>query len=748
MLQHTLIDSDNTENKKPTSPVYYLEIAVNRPLFQNFTYYSPTPVEVGSRVLIKIGKSSEVGIVTSTQTQIPDANFKIKAIDKLLDPVPTFSRDTLTLLEWAAGYYLQPLGEILFTFLPKYLKREESLTSLYSDVYSSIDRAEQTALPKNAHKQIEALEFITTHSPISKEILRKHGIQSQTLKQLLDKQLIVKHSTAPKAKHTSTESPTFLTLNEEQKHATQAVIQSEDSFNCFLLEGITGSGKTEVYLNISQHFLSQGKQVLLLVPEIGLTPQLADRLQSQLPFPVITLHSDLANKERASRWLQSHDSDPVVLIGTRSAVACNLPNLGCIILDEEHDSSFKQQEGTRYHSRSLAIKRAQLAEIPIVLGSATPSIETLINTQEGKYKHLTLTMRATGATLPDIHLEDTNLLAPDKVFPEKTIASITETLSNQQQALVFINRRGYAPTMQCSQCHWIAECSDCDVAMTVHRSTNSLNCHHCESTSAIPQRCPKCNSPYLTALGFGTERIESELTALFPNHPILRMDRDSTQNRGSVEKIRDQLNKGEPCILIGTQMVAKGHDFPNLTLTVVLNCDNGLHSQDFRAKETMIQNLIQVSGRSGRGTKHGQVIIQTNYPDHPTLKHLKNQDYQAFVKEELIHRKALDLPPYAYQATIRMQSLMDNTAYEKLQTVEQQLKHSSQSQLHHDLIISYAMPASIEKKSNWYRYLIVLSSPSRKRLHQYLSFSQELLAKHRRTKKLKWVIDVDPLDTL
>lgn len=748
MHQQTLINSENLANEEPAKSGHYLEVAVNRPLFQSFTYYSHTPVEIGSRVLIKIGKSTEVGIVISAETVKPETDFKIKTIEKLLDSKPTFSEDILKLLKWTANYYLQPLGEIVFTFLPKYLKGDDPLTSLNTDVYSHIDKTDRSALSKNAHKQLEAYDFIATNGPISKDSLRKNGIQSQTLKQLLDKQLIEKHSVTPKAEISSTKKQPTLTLNEEQNNAAQAVIESKGRFNSFLLEGITGSGKTEVYLNISQHFLNQGKQILLLVPEIGLTPQLADRLQSQLSFPVITLHSDLANKERASRWLQSHDANPVVLIGTRSAVACNLPNLGCIILDEEHDSSFKQQEGTRYHSRSVAIKRAQLSDIPVVLGSATPSIETLINAQEGKYKHLTLTTRATGAELPDIHLEDTNTLTPDKVFSDHTITSITETLTNQQQALIFINRRGYAPTMQCSQCHWIAECTDCDVAMTVHKSTNSLNCHHCESTSVIPQRCPKCNSPYLTALGFGTERIESELTALFPNHPILRMDRDSTQNRGSIEKIRNELNKGEPCILIGTQMVAKGHDFPNLTLTVVLNCDNGLHSQDFRAKETMIQNLIQVSGRSGRGEKHGQVIIQTNYPDHPTLKHLKDQDYQSFVKEELSHRRALDLPPYAYQATIRMQSLMDNSAFEKLQNIEQQLKQSSQSQLHHDLNISYAMPASIEKKSNWYRYLIVLSSPSRKRLHQYLSFSQELLAKYRRTKKLKWVIDVDPLDTL
>ncbi|GLQ33473.1 primosomal protein N' [Litoribrevibacter albus] len=733
-----LLTSDN--------PLYFFEIAINRPLFQSFTYAFKKDIPMGSRVIVTVGNSTEVGIVIEKHLITPEVDFSINPIDEVIDDTPTVNSEVIEIAKWTSQYFFQPIGELLFTFLPNYLKQAKPLNSLYTEGYLRTNHPQTESLLKNAKKQQEAFNLLNENAPTSKSTLLAQGIKSNTLLELCKKGLIEKTLIPPTPSYTS-ESNAPLKLNQEQTNAVQAVVEHKDQFGCFLLEGITGSGKTEVYLHICKSFLSVGQQVLLLVPEIGLTSQLAERLESQLNTPVITLHSNLANKERASRWLQTQQSQPMVIIGTRSAVACPLPNLGCIILDEEHDSSFKQQEGIRYHSRSVAIKRAQLRGLPVVLGSATPSLETLTNTYQQRFQHLRLTKRATGARLPKTQIQDASTLNPDQIFTADTLSTIKATLASKQQVLVFINRRGFAPTLQCNQCHWVAECEQCDVALTLHQSTNSMDCHHCEAKHPIPKRCPKCNSPYLSPLGYGTERIEHELIQTFPDFPIIRMDRDSTQNKGSLEKIRNQLLEDSPCILVGTQMVAKGHNFPNLTLTVVLNCDNGLYSQDFRAKETLLQNLIQVGGRSGRADKPGQVIIQTSFVDHPLLKFFEQQDYQGFAKEELTHRKNIGLPPYHHQAAIRMQSLMDNKAFTQLMSLEQALKTYKTNHPGDNVEISLTMPAAIERKSNWYRYLIMLSSPDRKQLHHYLNVAHHFLIQTPRTRKLKWVIDVDPLDT-
>ncbi|GAA3929677.1 primosomal protein N' [Litoribacillus peritrichatus] len=733
--------------------IYYIEVAVNRPLFQTFTYAAQTRKKptVGTRVLVSIGPSQEVGIISEVHNNKPERDFQIKSIIKLLDEESTLSKDVLALLSWASHYYLQPIGEMLFTFLPSFLKQNKPLTDLYDQTYllnTQNSVATENSIPTNAHKQQEAFNTFKTKNALTKEELTQHSISQQTLNQLIKKNLICKQAVPPKPTAPPYPHQPEHKLTAEQANAVTHILQSDSCFQSFLLEGITGSGKTEVYTQLCRHFLALNKQILLLVPEIGLTPQLQERLKERLDAPVVVLHSDIANKERAYRWLQTKHETPMVVLGTRSALACNLPKLGCIILDEEHDHSFKQQEGIRYHSKNLALVRARNLSIPIVLGSATPSLESYHNANTHKHTRIKLTKRATGAKLPELHLIDTNKLPPSQVFSDEAISHIETTLSAHQQVLVFINRRGYAPTIQCNQCHWVAECQNCDVSLTVHKSTNSLDCHHCETKHPIPSQCPVCNSPYLQAMGFGSQRIESELNQLFPNIKILRMDRDSTQTKGSLEKIREELNTEQPCILVGTQMVAKGHDFPNLTLTVVLNSDNGLHSHDFRGTETLTQTLIQVAGRSGRKAR-GQVLIQTNYPEHPIFEVLKQQDYKRFALTELQHRQEQQLPPFSHQATIRMNSLGDATAASRLTNLQQILTNYShtlpkQSQLH----ISSAMPATIERKSNWYRYLIVLSSPCRNTLHHSLHFARSELLKSRRSKKLKWVIDVDPIDTI
>ncbi len=741
----------DTSNAKTQETSYFLEVAVNRPLFQTFTYKleastAPTP---GCRVLVKIGPSKEVGIITEIHHSQPQRKFKIKDIELIIDTKPTLSQNVLKLLIWASKYYAQPIGETLFAFIPTHLKQNKPLQTLYDTNYKITQPQPNTQLAQNAHKQLSALDLFQTNTSLTQEELRTSNISSQTIKQLLDKKLIHKELTPPKAIiKKSQDTPYLPELNSEQTRAITAITNTE-KFETFLLEGVTGSGKTEVYTKICEHYISRGKQVLLLVPEIGLTPQLEERLTKRLNAPIITLHSNIANKERARRWLQTSTNTPIVVIGTRSALACDLPNLGCIILDEEHDASFKQQEGIRYHSKSLSMIRGKNQNIPVILGSATPSLETIHNAQTLKFKHLKLTKRATGAQLPDIQFIDTNALPSNELFAPETIHELKNTIKAGQQALVFINRRGYSPTIQCTQCGWVADCQNCDVALTVHKSTNSLDCHHCETKWPIPNKCPHCFSPYLQAMGFGSERIEIELNKLFPDTTVLRMDRDSTQTKGSMENIRDVLTSDQPCILVGTQMVAKGHDFPNLTFTAILNSDNGLYSHDFRGKEVLVQTLIQVAGRSGRAEKQGKVIIQTNYPEHPTFQFVAKQDYINFCESELASRKALMLPPFSHQAVIRLNSFGTTEGLTRLTKLQQSLTHyTAENNLDQKIHVSSAMPASIERKSNWYRYLIVLSSPCRKTLHQTLHFAQVELSNIKRSKKLKWVVDVDPIDTI
>jgi primosomal protein N' (replication factor Y) len=734
----------------------FVEVALNKPLYQTYTYAIQTeatttpPSLLGKRVEVPLGRSSAIGIITKHLPSEQQTDFKIKYVTQVIDQEPLLSQQVLDTLTWASDYFFQPIGEMIFAFIPVKLRDNTHLEN-FSEVYWELSKTSELEIAKNAKKQRIAIDTLTKYGPLPMADLKAKNVSSQTLAALLKKDIVEKSLITPAAQLCLQPKPdnqqdTNIQLTTEQKQAIQTFLPTLTKHSTTLLEGVTGSGKTEVYLEIAKHILQQDQQLLILLPEIGLTNQLLDRFTSALNYPVITLHSDMAQKNRASQWLSCKTDTPIVVLGTRSALGCELPNLAAIIIDEEHDSSYKQQDGVRYHGRSLAQMRAAKQNIPVLLGSATPSLESMHNVKNNLYFHSEMKQRATGVALPKIHFESN--WNSEQIFADETIRQLQQTLENNQKALIFLNRRGFAPTLQCNRCLWVAECDHCDTTMTVHYKRHTIECHHCNNIKPLPEQCPKCHSPYLTPMGTGTERLEQFIKAQFKDTAIYRIDRDTTRNRDSLSKIKQQIEQQSACILIGTQMIAKGHNFSNLALTVILNADNGLFSQDFRGSEKLIQNLLQVAGRTGRGSEQGQVIIQTHYPEHILFHQFKQHDYQAFTQQELTHREHHALPPFQHNAVIRLNSQQPNKGAELLAPIAETLrKFKTNQNLSPSTEITGPLPAIIEKKSNWYRYLLMLSSPSRKELHAILNEAKTLLLNSSQ-QQVRWVIDVDPIDTL
>lgn len=445
-------------------------------------------------------------------------------------------------------------------------------------------------------------------------------------------------------------------LNPEQRAAFEAVRASHGGFHCFLLAGVTGSGKTEVYLQLIRETLAAGRQALVLIPEINLGPQTLARFERRFNARIALLHSALTDRERLDAWLAARDGEADIVIGTRSALFTPLKRPGLIIVDEEHDASYKQQDGLRYHARDLALVRARLENVPILLGSATPALESLHNAQAGRYGLLRLTQRAGGAHPPKFIRLDVKSMPLDAGLSRPLQQAIGDTLAAGQQVLVFLNRRGFAPTLLCHDCGWISQCPRCDARMTVHQGSGELRCHHCDHRQRPPMNCPQCGKLDLRPLGAGTERAEERLRILFPNHPVLRIDRDSTSRKHAMRDLFATINSGEPCILVGTQMLAKGHHFPRVTLVAILDADGGLFSADFRASERMAQQIVQVAGRAGRAEEPGRVLIQTHLADHPLLVQLTEDGYFAFAEQALSERRAAGLPPFAHLALLRAEA--------------------------------------------------------------------------------------------
>ena len=570
--------------------------------------------------------------------------------------------------------------------------------------------------------------------PADEAILAESGPRWRaTLKKVLE-QSWVRAQPAEKAPLNVAPGPT---LTPEQQRAVDAVNESLHRFRCHLLDGVTGSGKTEIYLSVLERVLAEGKQGLVLVPEIGLTPQLLRRFRDRFGVAPAVIHSRVSDGERLEAWEAMRTGRGRLLIGTRSALFTPMPDLGLIVLDEEHDASFKQQDGFRYSARDVAVKRAADLSIPILLGSATPSLESLNNVAAGRYGIHFLRQRATDAALPRWRVLDMRQGKTLQGLAAGSIEAITGTLARGEQVMVFLNRRGWAPVLMCQQCGWHGSCERCDSNMTWHRGAGRLCCHHCGSQRKAPAMCPECRADALEGLGEGTQQLEDQLQSLFPSTPVLRFDRDSTSRKGSFDERVEQVVRGDACILVGTQMLAKGHHFPAVTLVVVVNIDQALYSADFRALERLGQTLLQVSGRAGREDKPGTVILQTLHPEDPALNLLIGEGYEAFARWLLEQRRETELPPFSYQALLRAEA-------HGRPEVERFLREASAAFPKGKAHVFGPMPAIKERVGGRHRMYLMIQSTGRGELHRQLDAWMPGLRALPSARKVRWVLDIDP----
>ncbi|MCF7982699.1 MAG: primosomal protein N', partial [Pseudomonadales bacterium] len=509
-----------------------------------------------------------------------------------------------------------------------------------------------------------------------------------------------------------------------------------------------GSGKTEVYLQLIEKVLALGCSALVLVPEIGLTPQTVSRFKQRFNIPITLLHSGLSDQQRAHDWLHTAQEAKGIIIGTRSSVFTPIHQLGIIIVDEEHDLSFKQQDGLRYSARDVAVMRAHQENIPVILGSATPSLESLYNVQNNRYHHLHLPERAGNASLPSIELIDIRSRPLQDGFSQPLISAISEQLANGNQVLVFLNRRGFSPILICHECGWMAKCQRCDARLTLHLHPYQLHCHHCSAQKPVPKQCPECSHTELNPIGVGTERSEQALSALFPKTDILRIDRDTTRTKSAMQNLTDQIKVGVPCILVGTQMLAKGHHFPNVTLVAILEADAGFFSADFRSLERMGQLIIQVSGRAGRANKRGKVLIQTHHADHPLLNQLITQGYPAFARHILVERQQTGLPPYSHAVLIKAEAVKEQAPFEFLNLVQEITEQLITTYQLTNIELFGPIPAVMYKRSGRYRAQLILICSERKSLHRLIAPLCLQLENLGGARKVRWSVDVDPLESI
>ena len=711
---------------------------------------------IGARVVVLFGAKPHVGIVTALDAPLDVALERVKPIAAVLSGCAPLPADWLALTSFCAGYYQHPLGAVMLNALPAQLKNptrdvDARLTqrfALLPDVKAPPARATGryavwAALNAGirwgwelAALSPKALAYLAEYAEIAREAL----------------------ATAPKAAPSLALGPSPA-LTPDQTSAVESVCAQLDRFAAHLLFGITGSGKTEVYLHLIAQIVAQGRQALVMVPEINLTPRLLATFTARFPdLHIATLHSELAESERLHNWLMAASGAAQIIIGTRLAILTPLPKLGLIVVDEEHDPSFKQMEGMRYSARDVAVWRAKDRAIPIVLGSATPSLETWANAHEpiavdslktpaskgssgnARYAKLMLRSRAVaGAGLPTVKLISLDQHKLRDGLAEPVWDALAERLARREQSLVFLNRRGYAPVLSCAACHWVSECHRCTAFLVWHKSDHALRCHHCGFEAKVPRSCPTCGNVDLHAFGQGTQRLEAHLAEALPTARVLRIDRDSTRHKGSAEALFGQAYAGEIDILVGTQMLAKGHDFKLLTLVAVANADAAWFSADFRASERLFAQLMQVAGRAGRDSLPGEVLIQTKHPDHALYRALQQHDFPGFAKALMRERRAASLPPFAYQAILRAEA-------ETLDGALAYLQHAREAAtaLNSGVMLYDPVPMTLTKLMNKHRAQLLLESTSRVTLQAFLSaWLPQLHAL--KLKKGRWYVEVDPL---
>ena len=724
-----------------------VRVALAVPLPRFFDYLYPpdlTPI-VGGRVLVPFGSQKRVGIAVDLPASSDVAKEKLKPIIDVLDAESLFNSTTWDWLAWSANYYRAALGDVLFQALPVKLRNGESAVKNNRTFWRITDLGKQALESgelNRAKKQIEALNLLLTQ-----DLEKGNNEISSAIWSALKGKDYVEEIIVPTEQKSWQQAlgdnplvnlDNRLTLNKQQALAFSQLLFQE-GFNVWLLEGVTGSGKTEIYLQYIEEVLKKGKQVLVLVPEIGLTPQTVRRFQARFNMEIEVLHSNLNDTQRLNVWERARTGQSAIVIGTRSALFTQFSDLGLIILDEEHDGSFKQQDGWRYHARDLGIVLAQKLNIPILLGSATPSLESVNNVQNGKYHHLVLSKRAGNATALRQFVIDLKHQRIQNGLSEPLLQRMQEHLEKGNQVLLFLNRRGFAPVLLCHECGWIDECHHCEKPYTYHQHQCVLRCHHCGAQKTVPMQCGHCGSTHLVTTGLGTEQLEETLKARFPQYNIARIDRDSTARKGKLEGYLEDIQQGKSQILIGTQMLAKGHHFPNVTLVALVNVDNALFSLDFRAEERLAQLYVQVAGRSGRAEKQGEVVLQTHYPDHPLLTTLLEKGYQAFAEETLKLRHNMGLPPFSFQALFKAQCRHSEEAENALS----QLASFFYEQKIEGLQVLGPIPAPFSKKAGQYRWQLLLQHTSRKQLQSALSrYSPELI----KSSQVRLILDVDPLD--
>ena len=725
-------------------------VALDTPLRQLFDYLPPAqatvPISVGARVRVPFGRQHRIGLVAAVTDTSEVPPGRLKPILEVLDASPVIDAAVQQLLSWASEYYHHSLGEVLSAALPRALRLGAPATAreerwLLTETGAAAAAAGE---PRRAPRQRAVLAWLAERREASAAALDEHlGAWRDAAKALTARGWVASAEvelprTSPPAATVRASGPR---LQPEQSTAVAAVAASLDRFGAFLLHGITGSGKTEVYLRLIEQVLLGGRRALLLVPEIGLTPQLLERFRARFEVPLAVLHSGLTDHERLIAWRDAWSGHARIVLGTRSAVFAPVPELGLIVVDEEHDGSFKQHEGGfRYSARDLAVMRARHAAVPVLLGSATPALETLQNALAGRYSRLKLERRAAQALPPTLKLIDLRSHAMRAGLSTPAVLAIERHLAEDGQVLVFLNRRGYAPTLLCTACGWIAPCRECDARLTVHLSSARLRCHHCGSDLPLPVRCPQCGFA-VKAVGQGTERVEETLGTLFPSARVARLDRDVVRRRGDAEGVMRRMSSGEARILVGTQMVTKGHDFPNVTLVVVLNADQGLFSTDFRAPERLAQTIVQVAGRAGRGSRAGEVLIQTEFPDHPLLTQLLATGYEGFARAALDERAQAAWPPFSRLAALRDSARTPDVALAFL-TQARRLARDPPAGVR----LLGPVPAAMAKRAGRYHAQLLIESRERRPLHAFLDDWLPQVEQLRSARAVRWSLDVDPLE--
>lgn len=735
---------------------HILSVSVPVPLRQSYDFLIPDSaseskqkVTVGARVKVPFGSRQLIGVIQAIKSTSDYPENKLKKAIEIIDENGLFETPLWETLNWLTRYYLAPIGEVMDSAMPVALRQGIDAQPASKKSWMLTDHGRGSSIDElnRAPLQLAIIKRFMHANILSADDFKDTASSWRSaINALIEKGWVIETLSKPQLSKRDFIAPPELILTAQQQCAVKSLDASiaDNKFSCTLLHGVTGSGKTEVYFSAMDKVLAANKQILLLVPEIGLTPQLIERVEKRFSDAVVVMHSALNDSERHAAWWHAKQGNARIVIGTRSAVFSSFKDLGLIIIDEEHDASFKQQDGVRYQARDVAIYRAKQHNIPIVLGSATPSLETYLNAKNGRFTLLSLLERATKVNLPKVQLIDLTTQPTNDGLSPGMLEAIKITLAKGKQVMLFLNRRGYAPVLYCKECKQAAKCHRCDSHLTLHRRVNRMRCHHCGFEGQIQSNCGSCKSTEMVDVGEGTQRVEDALLLRFPEAKVLRIDRDSTRRKGELAQVLEQARSGEADILVGTQLITKGHDFPNVGMVGILEADQGLYSTDFRASESLFQQILQVSGRAGRRDDVGHVFIQTNFPDNPFFSKVMTHDFNGFADDLLEQRKMANFPPYGFFALLRCESVHQAKSLQFLRKAKQDMTAQD------GVLIMDAIPAPMERRAGKYRTQLLLCANQRSALNQTLADWLYFIATNPDAKKLasavRWSLDIDPQD--